>query len=250
MTNNLREAGVIINGVIAQVNGDQFSGEIYLEEGVNTITATATDGSGLDVTDSIDVTLTPGTSALSLTAVPSSGIQPLEVTLEAEASLTIPVANYQWDIDGNGTIDVSGTTLSTITNSYPNPGMYFPRVIVTDNLGNIYEQATVVNVLSAANVDALLQAKWEEMRAALTNGDVEGALRFFGADTQEIYRAQFTAFSPILNIIGNELGEIRFITLQDHRAEYEITVARESVTYSYHLLFEMDVNGIWKIRWF
>jgi len=142
IVHNLPEVGVMVNGVISQVYGDEFAAEIYLAEGVNTITVTATNGVGMEVVTSIGVTVVSQPSPLTITAIPSSGIQPLEVTMEVETSIANPVVNYQWDTDGDGTIDQSGSPLSKITAVYQNAGIYFPKVKVTDSLSNIYEAAT------------------------------------------------------------------------------------------------------------
>lgn len=250
VTNNLREVGVVINGSIAQVNGDQFAGEIYLQEGQNTITVTATDGAGLEVSASISVTLAPASSSLSLTAIPASGIEPLEVTLEVETFLPNPVAAYQWDIDGNGTIDTSGATLSTITNTYPNPGLYFPMVIVIDTLNNQYEATAVVSVLSATTIDALLRAKWNEMKLALGQGDIEKALSYIASSSKVMYRYNLELMASFLSIIAQDMGNIALIDIGDNVAEYEMTATQDGQTFSFYVEFVKDEDGIWRIRFY
>jgi GTP-sensing pleiotropic transcriptional regulator CodY len=99
-------------------------------------------------------------------------------------------------------------------------------------------------------MDTLLKAKWEDFGAALINSDIEDALELFEVNSREFYRKQFTAFYPILNIIGNELGNLQLVAIKDNRAEYEIIVTREDVTYSFYLLFVKDIDGIWRIRVF
>jgi len=247
---NLREVGVVVNSVIAQVNGDEFADEVYLEEGGNTITITATDGAGLEISASINVTLIPEASSLSLTVIPTSGIEPLEVTLEAEVSLTNLVTIYQWDIDGNGTIDTSGATLSTITNSYPAPGLYFPRVIVTDNLGNIYEAITAVNVLSVADMDTLLRAKWGGMKLALGQGDIEKALSYIASGSKDMYRYNLELMASLLSVITQDMGNITLINIGDNVAEYEMTTTQDGQTFSFYVEFVRDTDGIWRIRFY
>ncbi|MCC7201610.1 MAG: PKD domain-containing protein, partial [Nitrospirae bacterium] len=228
-----------------------FAGEVYLQEGLNTVTAMATDGAGLDVSASISVTFVPEVSPLSLTVIPQSGIQPLEVTLEAEAFITNPVANYQWDTDGNGTIDTSGAMLFTITNTYTNPGMYLPRVIVTDTLNNRYEATAVVTVLSFTEMDALLRARWEEMRVALSNGDIEGSLVYFLDASQARYREQFTALAPVLPEIAADMSNIsHLLWLEENHAEFELLRIEGGEEFSYVLVFMRDGQGLWKIQGF
>lgn len=109
---------------------------------------------------SIGLTFVPQPSPLTITAIPSSGVQPLEVTIEVETFIANPAANYRWDTNGDGTIDQSGPTLSAISAVYQNPGFYFPKVTVTDTLGNQHEETTIINVISATDIDALLRALW------------------------------------------------------------------------------------------
>lgn len=247
---NLREVGVIINGVIAHVNGEDFAAEIYLQEGLNTITATATDGAGLEVTASINTTLIPEIPSLSLTAIPSSGIQPFEVTMEAETSIANAVMNYQWDIDGNGTIDTSGATLSTITNTYPNPGLYFPKVTVIDTLGNPYEESTVISVLSREDMDALLREKWTSMIDALNSGDTTAALTKIFSGSQASYQTMFSVLSEQLFSIVATAREFNLIDIKDNIARYKLLTTESGKTYSYEVIFIKDNHGLWKIKEF
>jgi hypothetical protein len=99
-------------------------------------------------------------------------------------------------------------------------------------------------------MDALFKAKWEDLGTALINDDIEEALELFEVNSREFYRKQFTAFYPILNMIGNELGYVQLVAIQDNRAEYEVIVTREDVTYSFYLLFVKDIDGVWRIRVF
>jgi hypothetical protein len=129
-------------------------------------------------------------------------------------------------------------------------GLYFPKVTITDTQGNIYEETTIVNVLSREEMDALLKGKWDGMKGGLSQGDIDKAISFFEGGSQETYRNQFTALKPILNVIGNEMGQINLAKIEDDRAEYEIIAIRNGVTYSYHLLFVRDKDGLWKIKRF
>ncbi len=250
IVHNLPEVGVVVNGVIAQVYGDEFAAEIYLVEGVNTITVTATNGSGLELTTSIGVTLAQQLSPVTITAIPSSGIQPLNVTFEVETSITNPVVNYQWDTDGNGTVDQSGANLSTITVVYQNPGFYFPKVIVTDTLGNRFEETTVIHVLSTTDMDAFLRRKWTSMIDTLNSGDTIAALTYIFSGSQTTYQTLFNVLSgQLLSIVATQ-REFNLIDIMDNVARYKLLTIESGKTYSYEVIFIKDNNGIWKIKEF
>ncbi len=270
LSNLYGEAGVIIQSSgtggevigLAQTQGSNpetssgqaFAGIIPLQQGQNTITVQATDACGYRATDTIAIQTDTIQEPIRLTATPSSGILDtigfLPVTFEAEVSLPNPVSNYTWDLNGDGTPEHTGTTLSKVTANYQYVGLYFPKVTITDTQGNTYEETTIVNVLSKEEMDALLKGKWDGMKGGLSQGNIDKAISFFEEGSQSIYSQQFTALKSVLNIIGNEMGQINLAKIEDDRAEYEIITIRNGVTYSFHLLFVRDKDGLWKIKVF
>ncbi|MEK7846622.1 MAG: hypothetical protein AAB257_06630, partial [Nitrospinota bacterium] len=127
---------------------------------------------------------------------------------------------------------------------------YTFSVSTTGPDGNSYQDSVSIIVLNKNQLDKLLKMKWEGMRGQLSSQDVDGAVGYFETNSQEVYRNQFTDLSSILPIIGNDMGQIQLLTIKDNEAEYEIIVTRNSVIYSFHLLFVKDGNGFWKIRKF
>ena len=153
------------------------------------------------------------------------------------------------DFDGDGPQDATTVDPDNISFTY-DEGLYYPTITVVDDQDNQYTDTIAISVLSLDEMDTLLKAKWEDFGAALINSDIEDALELFEVNSREFYRKQFTAFYLILNIIGNELGNLQLVAIKDNRAEYEIIVTREDVTYSFYLLFVKDIDGIWRIRVF
>lgn len=258
LSNLYGESGVIIHSSgtggqvigLAQTQASNFASIIPLQQGQNTITVQATDACGYKATDTIAIQTDTIQEPIRLTTTPNSGISPLNVTFEAETSLPNSVSNYTWDLNGDGTPDQTGGTLSKVTANYQYVGLYFPKVTITDTQGNTYEETTIINVLSKEEMDALLKGKWDGMKVGLINGNIDKAISFFEEGSQSIYRQQFTALKPTLNIISNEMGQINLAKIEDDRAEYEIITTRNGVTYSYHLLFVRDKDGLWKIKRF
>jgi len=87
-----------------------------------------------------NVAVTPPTA--SLVATPSIGGSPLVVTLDASGS-TDPngsIVQYQWDFNGDGTVDVT-TTTPVVTNTY-STGRWTASVTVVDSYGVASAAAT------------------------------------------------------------------------------------------------------------
>jgi PKD repeat protein len=189
-----------------------------------------------------------------LTAAPTSGILDqngiLRVTFEAEVYLPNPIAGYSWDFNGDGTPEITGTD-STIIAQYQYPGLYFPRVTVTDNQGNVYTETTVVNVLSREEMDALLRSKWEGMKAKLFNKDIPTALDYFLDFSKEVYQQAFNLIIDELPQIASNMQDIEMIFLSNNTAKYRINRVHDidgiPQTITYYIYFSKDTDGFWKI---
>ena len=83
------ETGVVINGVIALVYGNQFvANHVPLEEGANTISAVATDTDENPATASITINAITTGDYIRITADDESGVSPLETTLYIDGSFS------------------------------------------------------------------------------------------------------------------------------------------------------------------
>jgi len=245
------ETGVTVNGITAVIYNGQFTANhIPLQQGQNTITANATDTEGY--TASVTITVTAETAAphITLTANIESGTAPLTAYFSVSASIPDAAATYEMDYEGDGATDYTGTAFENISFTYTTEGVYYPAVTVTDTRGTAYTDTIAIVVLNTAALDALLQSKWSAMKAALANQDIEGAVKDITGNSKDTYREQFTALLSVLDVIGTELGQIQLVKITDNRAEYEIIVTRNATTYSFHLLFVKESNGLWKIERF
>jgi hypothetical protein len=173
----------------------------------------------------------------------------LSVTFETEAYLVNPIASYSWDFNGDGTPEITGTD-ATVVFQFQFPGLYFPRVTVTDNQGNTYTETTLVNVLFREEMDALLRSKWEGMKGALSQGNITEALNYFVKDSREEYREIFELLTPQLLVLVSSMREINLVEIKGNMAEYYIKRFQRGVDISYFIYFIRDENGIWKISSF
>lgn len=262
LSNLYGEAGVIIQSAgvggqvigLAQTQGSNFAGIIPLQQGQNTITIQATDACGYRATDTITVQTDTLQEPIRLTTIPNSGISPLAVTFKAETSLPNPISNYSWDLNGDGTPEQTGSTLSKVTANYQYAWLYFPKVTITDGQGNTYEETTIVNVLSKEEMDALLKGKWDGMRDGLRHGNIEKALNYFHSGSQAKYKEIFQLLNTELSVITANMQDIQLIYMKGDIAKYRIR--REQMikgvlqTITYYIYFVRDENGLWKIESF
>jgi outer membrane protein assembly factor BamB len=108
----------------------------YANAGRYTVTATVTDDNGLTANASVTVTVeAPTMTPPSVTVTASNTTVGLNETVQFEANATDPdgsVASIEWDLDGDGTVDATGTNVST---SYGSAGQYTVTATVTDDVG-------------------------------------------------------------------------------------------------------------------
>ena len=244
------EVGVNVNGVVAFVYGNQFvANHVPLEEGENTITASAVDTEGNTATVSITVYAETTGDYIRLEADTDSGISPLEVTLSIESSFDFTVApsiSYTGpgDVEYLDSCDDNECDVRMATE-----GFYFFTAEVA-NEGNTYFDSVAVLVLDQLVLDSLLRAKWNGMRQGLAQNDIDSAVKYFSQFSKENYREMFTILSHSLIQIAQELDDIQFIQMMKNSVEYDIRITRDGDEYSFYLLFVKDEDGLWKIRSF
>lgn len=88
------------------------------------------------------------------------------------------------------------------------------------------------------------------MREALISNDVDGALEYFSEGSKERYQGIFTALQDRVSNISMEMKEIQLIYLENGIAKYRIRKLENAGEMTYYIYFELDENGLWKIRQF
>ena len=250
------EAGVTVNGALAQQNGNIFAAIVPLQPGQNTLTAVVSNEYGIKEQVSRTITVETAAEPIWLLVLPDSGIPKINpdgsasfvTTLEAETNLPADVSNYSWDTNGDGVPDQAGPILTKITASYETPGLYFPTVTITDAMGNAYRETTIVNVLDRTAIDSLLKAKWEGMKGALSRPNVQEAASFFTDKSRERYSAIFTSLGGSLPQVAANMSEIGLIKAVGDMAKYRIKRMESAGEITYYIYFIKDANGIWKIQ--
>jgi len=245
------EVGVLVNGVVAQVDGLKFAVVVPLVPGSNPINAVATEPSGNTATATITVTVPSGAEPhVILSALPAGGVAPLTVAFSALNLLSVPTAQVELDSDGDGAIEFTGSSLEGQVFTYSKPGLYLPTMTVTDAQGNRFTGSTIVQVYDLAQLDALLQGKWTALKASLSRGDINQALESIAITEREGYFRLLSALGPQLSTIGTILKDISLVSLDGDRAEYQMIRIDNGVRISHFVLFVKDIDGIWRLRFF
>ena len=245
------EVGVTVNGMVAMVYGNQFvASHIPLQQGANTVTAQATDTDGNTVAASITVNAIIPEDYIRITADTEMGISPLETILRIDGTFSFtqdPSLTYT----GPGDVEViESPTPTEYRVKMTAEGIYYftAEAIGPDN--TTYTDTVSIMVLNKAEFDAMLQGKWDGMRGALVQNDVDTAASYFDDLTRDAYREMFTLLSEALPQIAQELEDIQFIKMLGSSAEYDIRTVRDGTEYSFYLLFVRDKNGLWRISSF
>jgi len=243
------ETGVVVNGRIAVVTGNHFiANRVPLEEGQNQITAVATDVNGNTATDSMTVNVTLPGHYIRLTANIESGIAPLETILTIDTSLDPTRLSVTYT--GPAEVEFLSTSESEYRMRLTTEGSYLFTAEGTDSGGTTYNDTVALTVLSKEAVDNLLRAKWEGMREALSNNEVEKAINYFIDNTKETYRYNFDLLKDLLPMIAQDMREIRLIEVYDRGADYRLFCVQDGVELSFFIKFVKDIDGLWKIYFF
>ncbi len=242
------ETGITVNGMPAVVYGNRFFvNHVPLTDGENTITVHAVDTQGNTLDRTIVVTADINQPYITLSPVDSFGIAPFDTTLRVDAAFTADSLSFSDNSQGQVQY-LTGTDANERTASIASPGVYYITVqaiysgyAFTDTIGMV--------VYDRGVLDAMLRQKWEAMRTALFNNDIEAAVRDISGSTQNAYRDIFGSLTPEHRAnLSAELGDIQLIKMRGAGVEYDIQTLRNGVRNSFFLLFEVDDrDGRWKI---
>jgi hypothetical protein len=245
-----QETGITVNGIPAMINGNQFAaGPVPLQQGENLLTARAADSAGHTTEASVLVFADTTVPAISLSAMPQSGLAPFETTITITGPAPLQTSGVS--VDGPAQTGVTQIDTATYTLGMGTPGLYTVHVSATDGENRTYAAETAVQVLDRGQVDGLLQGKWSSMKGEMAAGDIEAALTYFSGASQDSYREIFTALGPQLPQVAEQMRPIQLITVEDGYAKYRIKRSEihqgQSYDISYWIYFESVGNGLWNI---
>ena len=242
------ETGITINGTPAVVcQGRYFVNHVPLTDGSNTITVHAMDTQGNSLDKTIAVTANTTQPYITLSPVDSFGIAPFDTNLNINAVFTPDSLSFS-DTSQGQIQYLTGTDPSTWTASIPSSGVYYITAQATYS-GYTFTDTIGVIAYDKASLDAMLRQKWEAMRTALLNNDIQAAVKDISSRTQSNYQDIFSSLTPEHRAsLVAELGDIQLINMSGNKVEYDIQTIRNGTRYSFYLLFEIDdMDGRWKI---
>ncbi|HET9854584.1 MAG TPA: right-handed parallel beta-helix repeat-containing protein [Methylomirabilota bacterium] len=245
------DAGVTVNGIVAARQGGSFAAMVPVAAPSVTLTAVATTESGDTATHAVTAAVSDlGENALALRAHPGTGAVPLMASFFLIGG-PVP-ARVEVDFDGDGRTDFDGPTLDGQTFTYTAPGLFYPRVRVVDDQGAAFTATGLVQVVDPAALEALLQGRWSGLRDALNRADVPAAVSLFAGASRDAYRDQLTSLAAVgaLPQVAAALGAIAPVKILDRAAEYELKAVQQGTLYSFHVLFVIDTDGVWRLRVF
>ncbi|MCI0484920.1 MAG: hypothetical protein L0Y78_10105 [candidate division NC10 bacterium] len=242
------EVGVTVNGVPANILGNNFAAAVPLTAESTSLTAVATIISGATATATIPVTVQPAAAAgISLRAFPPGGAPPLTVTFHLENNTGRTLVRFELDVEGDGRVDVTTITFDEPHTTYTTPGVVVPTLRATDDQGQVHTASTLVTVGGTPP----LEPKWEGMKDALRRGDIPAALSFVHTASRERYEAVFRLLTPEqLAGIDQYLTTALPVKIGHNGAEYEMRRSRGGKVLSFPIWLQVDSDGIWRIRAF
>lgn len=244
------ETAITINGLPASVyQGQFFVNHVPLTDGANTITVLAADTHGNVLERTIPVTASIDQPHIALTLSDSMGIAPFYSRLQVDSIFTPDSLNFSDNSQGQVQYQ-SGTESNERKVFIAGPGIYYLTSQASFS-GHTFTDTIGVLVYDNAELDAMLRQKWESMRTALLNNDMEAVVRDISTKTQDAYRDIFSSLTPEHRLsLAADLEDIQLIKTRGSGVEYDIQTNRNGVNYSFILLFEVDNDGKWKIASF
>lgn len=243
--------GVSVNGVPGVVEGGQFAAVVPVDPTVASLTATLNDFSGVLTGDTVAVSVSaaPAEATVRLQAHPPGGVAPLAVAFSL--SSVVAARQITLKVDSPGVPDFQGTTLDGVTVAYTQPGLYAPTALVVDTQGLTHTATTLVQVFNLVVLDAQLQATWNAFKDAVRASDLGRAGSFLHSDTRAAYQAQLANLVPgALTSIDQIMTTIQLVEVGFGGAQYEMLRQGPDRELSFAVWFQIDQDGVWRLRKF
>jgi hypothetical protein len=161
-----------------------------------------------------------------------------------------PIAQIELDANGDGSIDFSGTTLQGFKVTFAESGLYFPTVKVTEVGGAVRNATAVIQIFDPIQLDTFLQNKWQSMKDFLRAGNIAAALSYIALRERGTYENMLNALTAPLSNIDQVLTNITLFRQQAKNVEYKMNRTEGGLGYSYLVIFTIDEDGVWRIKFF
>ncbi len=247
------ETGVTVGGVTAQVFGSEFvANHVPLQDGENIITAAAMDVEGNSTSTSVSVTSDSTADYIEITADIESGISPLDILLHVRGSFDF--ADSALSYSGPGAVEILETAPGEYRVRLTTEGPYLFTAEAVDSQGAIHTDTTAIMLMDRERLDALLKDRWNGMKNALAQADIQGALAYFLETSRDRYGEILGHLAGELPGIASAMREIQLVYTKDRVAKYRIKrledVQGQIYDITYTIYFVKDPFGIWRIESF
>ncbi len=243
------ETGITVNGQVAMVYGNRFVvNHVPLEEGLNTITATAMDINGNTHTAEATVSAAIPEHHLSVFANIESGSAPQAITVSTDGTFSVQDAVFSHT--GISPDEFVELTPDEYQAAFTQEGIAFITAEAT-HAATTYRDTIGIVIVDKIKVDALLRQKWTDMKTHMAAGDVARAVLYFDEGKKGLYEEIFSALLDRLPQIAGDMQDISLISIDGQSARYRIrrveTHNTGTYTVTYYVYFIKDEAGIWKI---
>jgi hypothetical protein len=245
-------SGVTVNGMLATVGTDnQFSvNDVPLVAGANTITLTVTTQDGDTASQAITVTSSGTAAPFTVTVDEPDGIAPHTVTFSISGGGT-PVATVEFDVDGNGTVDLTspGIPAAGVEATYSGAGTASPRITFKDAGGAvIYTTVKKIRIEDPVVKYNLVKGAYTDMVNRLKAGNNSQALNLFFGHAKPLYEDVFTKLGTDLPVIANQLGTVESINFSKSSAEVVMSRTVSGTKQIFMIYLMRGEDGIWRIE--
>lgn len=258
---NMTEFGVTVNGIPAIIYGNEYVvNHVQMQDGENTISAVVTDINGNTKTESIFVDNASTGNYITIDSNFESGLDQLGTTLTINGEFTSPfdITESEITYTGPGTIEFIESSAEKYEIIINGTGVYFITASVVGTGpedGEVtYEDTVAVEVLEKSVIDEKLKEKWNGMKTALSNINIEGSIKYFTESSREKFHEAFSAISASLPQIASEMADVEMIYCKNWTTKYRIVrhqlIEGEYRDITYYIYFVADNDGIWKISQF
>ncbi len=242
------DVGVSVNGFPAAVNAGEWVVQLFLNPGVQTLTATASTIAGQQVNHTITVNVSAAINGVDLVASVHSGVAPLTISWWAANQTDRNLVAFEFDENGSGVFGPPTSSFDGIQIAYTTPGLYWAVLRATDDQGVTHTATALVNVEDPLVVRARFQATWTSLKDRLLAGDIQGALDHLTPSIRPRFEAAFQQLGGDLPAIAAGLGNIEVLEQLDDIAEAAIVQQENNSPMLYFIYYRRDILGRWLIE--
>ena len=233
------------------VSGGRFAARVGLIPGSNELLARVTDAAGRSAEATLFLTFEPDPPGYDTAPEPDvhprSGFAPLAVTFGAGQAADPTVTGVDLDIDGDGQAEFTLTDFAApphrIVYTYPTEGLYVATLVVQDQTGQSRTTRVPIHVIPRPDLAVI----WDSFRAALSRGDVDGALQWIAAEGRERYGRVLTDLRGDLSSIASALGTLTTHVIASEYATASVPHSGPAAVTTYLVTFVRDGDGVWRI---